>query len=77
MHALKNSKLSITTNMKKVLQAPDCYTDFIINYGAPNKTVSDNIQAYFDGNWTTINQNYCIETPIMRKEKEETRNIGL
>ena len=64
MHALKNSKLSITTNMKKMLQAPDCYTDFIINYGAPNKTVSDNAQVYLGRNWITINQKYCIETGL-------------
>ena len=50
MYALKNSKLSITTNMKKVSNAPDCYTNFIINYGAPNKTVSNNTQVYLGRN---------------------------
>ena len=64
MHALKNSKLSITTNMKKVSHAPDCYTNFIINYGAPNKTVSDNAQVYLGRNWVTINRKYCIETGL-------------
>ena len=61
MHALQNSKLSITTNLKKEAQAPDAYTDFIIKYGAPNKTVSDNAQVYLGNAWTKINQKCCIE----------------
>ena len=55
MHALKKSKMSITTNLKKESHAPDAYTDFIINYGAPNKTVSDNAQVYLGSKWTSIN----------------------
>ena len=61
MHAMKQSKLSITTNLRKECHAPDAYTDFIINYGAPNKTVSDNAQVYLGNKWTTINRKYCIE----------------
>ena len=61
MHALKQSKLSITTNMKKESQAIDAYTDFIIKYGAPNKTVSDNARVYLGLKWTSINRKYCIE----------------
>ena len=61
MHALKHSKLSITTNLKKESNSPDAYIDFIINYGAPNKTVSDNAQVYRGTKWTNINRKYCIE----------------
>ena len=55
MHALKTSKLSITCNMRKELMAPHAYHDFIIKYGAPNKTVSDNARVYLSKHWTDIN----------------------
>ena len=64
MHALKNSKLSITKNMKTESNAPNFYIDFIIDYGAPNKIVSNNAQVYCCTNWTTINRKYCIETGL-------------
>ena len=53
--------MSITTNLKKESHAPDAYTDFIINYGAPNKTVSDNAQVYLGSKWTSINRKFFIQ----------------
>ena len=61
MHALKTSKLSITCNMRKESMAPHAYHDFIIKYGAPNKTVSDNARVYLGNHWTDINRKFCIE----------------
>ena len=41
--------------------APHAYHDFIIKYGAPNKTVSDNARVYLSKYWTDRNCKYCIE----------------
>ena len=51
MHALKQSKLSLTTNLKREEDAPNTYQDFIIDNGAPNKTCTDNAQLYFGQCW--------------------------
>ena len=48
-------------NMQKESMAPHAYHDFIIKYGAPNKTVSDNARVYLSKHWTDINRKYCIE----------------
>ena len=41
--------------------APHAYHDFIITYGAPNTTVSDNARVYLGNHWTNINRKFCIE----------------
>ena len=47
--------------MRKESMAPLVYTDFIIHYSTPNKTLTNNEKIYLGNHWTKMNQKYCIK----------------
>jgi len=62
LFAFKKSKLNVIKLLKKEANAPEAYEDVIREFGAPNKTVTDNAQVLTGSRWTTINRRYCIES---------------
>ena len=50
--------------MRRESQAPEMYEDIIREYGASNKTVTDNAKVCIDKWWTPINRMFCIETGL-------------
>jgi len=62
LFAFKDSKVNVIKLMRKESQAPEAYEDIIRQYGAPNKTVTDNAKVLTGTKWTTINRRYCIES---------------
>ena len=64
MFAFKRSKFDAIKLMRREAQAPEAYEDIIREFGAPNKTVTDNAQVLTGHKWTSINRRYCIETGL-------------
>ena len=62
LFAFKKSKLNVFKLMKREANAPEAYEDVIREFGAPNKTVTDNAQVLTGTKWTSINRRYCIES---------------
>ena len=50
--------------MRREANAPEKYLDVIRSIGAPNKTVTDNAKVLTGHRWTTVNQQYFIETRL-------------
>ena len=61
MFALKRSMYSQAVPMKAERYVYDAYRDFIVNVGAPVKTVSDNARVYTSQKWKDINRTYLIQ----------------
>ena len=72
MFAYKKSEMDVIQLMKRESQASEKYEDTIIDFGAPNKTVTDNARALIGTKWKSINRKYCIQTgytsPYMQQQ---------
>ena len=73
LFAFKVSKFTKSQLMSRESQDPEKYVDIIRHYGAPNKTVTENVVVCTGKRWTRTNRKFCIEnglsTPHHRHRK--------